>query len=56
MYSPIMQSHIGMARVRPELAAVGSTVHVETSVNHRYVNIPARVTSLPFFTPERKVS
>jgi aminomethyltransferase len=56
MYSPMMQSHIGMARVRPELAAVGSTVHVETSVNHRYVNIPARVTSLPFFTPERKVS
>ena len=56
MYSSMMQGHIGMARVRPELAAAGSTVHVETSVNHRYVNIPARVTPLPFFKPERKVS
>ena len=52
----MMQGHIGMARVRPEFAAVGTTVHVETSINHRYVNIPARVSALPFFKPERKVS
>jgi aminomethyltransferase len=52
----MMQGHIGIARVRPELAAVGTTVHVETSVNHRYVNVPARVTTLPFYKPERKVA
>lgn len=56
MYSPMLQNHIGIARVRPELAAPGTTVLVETSVNHRYVNVPARVRTMPFFTPERKVA
>ena len=56
MYSPMLQNHIGIARVRPELAAHGSVVMVEQSVNHRYVNVPARVRPLPFFKPERKVA
>ena len=29
MYSPVLQRHIGMARVRPSLAKPGSRVHVE---------------------------
>ena len=56
MYSPLMQNHIGIARVRPELAEIGTTVLVEQSVNHRYVNVPAQVCAMPFYKPERKVS
>jgi aminomethyltransferase len=56
MYSPLLQNYIGIARVRRELAALGSTVHVEQSVNHRYVNIPASVTAMPFYKPDRKVA
>jgi aminomethyltransferase len=56
VYSPMLQAHIGIARVRPELAAPGTTLGVEQTVNHAYVNVPATVTSMPFFTPERKTS
>lgn len=55
-YSPMMQTHIGIARVRPDLASVGSTVHVEQTVNHVYTTTPATVTKMPFFTPERKTA
>jgi aminomethyltransferase len=52
-YSPMMQTHIGIARVRPE---IGKTLHVETTVNHIYTSVPATVTKTPFFNPERKTS
>lgn len=55
-YSPLMQTQIGIARVRPELAALGTTLHVEQTVNHVYTSVPATVTKMPFFTPERKTS
>ena len=55
-YSPMMQTHVGIARVRPSLAAIGNTVHVEQTVNHMYTSVPATVTKLPFFNPERKTS
>jgi len=55
-YSPMMQTQIGIARVRPELAAMGTTVHVEQTVNHVYTTVPATVTPMPFFNPERKTS
>lgn len=55
-YSPMMQTHIGIARVRPDLAGLGSTVHVEQTVNHVYTTTPATVTKMPFFTPERKTA
>lgn len=56
MYSPMVQRHIGIARVRPELSALGTVVHVEQSVSHRYVNVPAHVSPMPFYAPERKVA
>ena len=56
MYSPMMQRYIGIARVKPELATIGGTVHVEQTVNHEYLTVPAAVTSLPFFNPERKLA
>lgn len=56
MYSPLMQRHIGLARVRPHLAEPGTVVHVEQTINHEYFTVPATVVPLPFFNPERKVS
>lgn len=56
VYSPMLQTHIGIARVRPELAASGTTLGVEQTVNHEYVNVPATVSRLPFFAPDRKTS
>jgi aminomethyltransferase len=56
MYSPVLQRYIAMARVRPELSGLGTVVHVEQSVNHRYVTVPAAVSPMPFFNPERKVA
>ncbi len=55
-YSPMLQTQVGIARVRPDLATVGTTVHVEQTVNHVYTTVPATVTRMPFFTPERKTS
>ncbi len=56
MYSPMLQRYLGIARVKPEHAAVGTVVHVEQTVNHEYLTVPAEVTTLPFFNPERKLA
>lgn len=56
MYSPLLQRYIGIARVHPRLAEAGTTVHVEQTVNHEYLTVPATVTALPFFNPERKLA
>ena len=55
-YSPMMQTQIGIARVHPGLASIGSSIHVEQTVNHVYTTVPAVVTRMPFFNPERKTS
>ncbi|HEX7222497.1 MAG TPA: aminomethyltransferase family protein, partial [Candidatus Limnocylindrales bacterium] len=41
MYSPMLQRHIALARVRPELAKPGSEVRLEVAVNHRYEYVKA---------------
>jgi aminomethyltransferase len=56
MYSPQMQRYIAIARVKPELANVGGVVHVEQTVNHEYLTVPAEIVRLPFFNPERKLA
>jgi len=56
MYSPMLQRYLGIARVRPGLATPGTVVHVEQTVNHEYLTVPAEVTALPFFNPERKLA
>lgn len=56
MYSPILQRHIGMARVRPDAATTGSCVDVELTINHEYQTVPAEVARLPLFNPERKTA
>lgn len=56
MYSPVLQRHIGLARVRPELAAPDSPVHLELAVNHRNTTVAARTARLPLFNPPRKTA
>jgi aminomethyltransferase len=56
MYSPMLQRHIAMARVRPDLAKAGSRVNLELTINHQYETVAAHVTRLPFFNPPRKTA
>ena len=42
MYSPMLQRHIAMARVRPDLAKPGSQVNLEFTINHRYHTVARR--------------
>jgi aminomethyltransferase len=56
MYSPVLQRHIGLARVRPELAAPGSDVHLEVAIHHHNTTVPARTAKLPLFNPARKAA
>ena len=56
MYSPVLQRHIAIARVKPELAAKGSRVNLEVTINHRYELVGATVERLPLYNPPRKTS
>lgn len=56
MYSPVLQRHIAMARVRPSHGAVGTTVGLEITVNHRYETVAATVARPPLFNPQRKTA
>jgi aminomethyltransferase len=56
LYSPVLQRHIGLARVRPDLAAPGTLVHKELVVNHRNTSVKARTAKLPLFDPARKTA
>jgi aminomethyltransferase len=56
MYSPVLQRHIAMARVRPNLGAVGTRVQLELTINHEYHTVGADVARLPLFNPERKTA
>ena len=56
MYSPILQRHIALARVRPDLAKVGNRVFLEFTVDHHYQKVAAHVARLPLFNPERKTA
>ncbi|MGD2043791.1 MAG: aminomethyltransferase family protein [Acidimicrobiia bacterium] len=56
VYSPILQRHIGIARLRPEHAEVGSKVGLEVTIDHRYEVVDSYVTRLPFYNPPRKTA
>jgi aminomethyltransferase len=56
MYSPMLQRHIAMARVQPELAKAGSRVNLEITINHRYHTVRAVVARPPLFNPPRKTA
>jgi aminomethyltransferase len=56
MYSPVLQRHIGLARVQPRLAGRGTALRLETSLLHRNTTVAAATTSLPHFNPPRKTA
>jgi aminomethyltransferase len=55
-YSPVLQRHIGLARVRPDLAAPGSAVHLELAIAHHTTRVAATTARLPLFNPPRKTA
>ncbi|MGA7271473.1 MAG: aminomethyltransferase family protein [Acidimicrobiia bacterium] len=56
MYSPMLQRHIALARVRPSLAGSGSQVRLEVTIDHDYDTVPALVAPLPLYDPARRTS
>lgn len=56
MYSPVLQRHIAIARVLPQVAEPGSRVNVEVTVNHEYRMVGAHVAKLPLYNPDRKTA
>jgi aminomethyltransferase len=56
MYSPVLQGHIGLARVTPHLAAPGSEVHLELVIHHHTTRVAARTAKLPLFDPPRRTA
>jgi aminomethyltransferase len=56
MYSPILQRHIALARVRPDLAKPGTRVFLEFTVDHRYQQVAAHTARLPLYNPPRKMA
>ena len=55
-YSPVLQRHIGMARVRPELASPGTDLRMETTLHHTTNMLAVSTAPLPFFNPPRKTA
>jgi aminomethyltransferase len=56
MYSPVLQRHIAITRVRPGFAKHGTRVKLELTVDHHYEQVAAHVARLPFYNPERKTA
>lgn len=56
VYSPVLQNHIGIARLRPEHTDVGTKVGLEVTIDHRYEVVDSYVTRLPFYNPPRKTA
>jgi aminomethyltransferase len=56
MYSPMLQRHIAIARVRPGFAKLGTKVNLEFTVDHHYEQVAAHVARLPLYNPERKTA
>jgi aminomethyltransferase len=54
VYSPVLQRHIGIARVRPDLAAEGTDLRLEIAINHHNTTVRVSTTKMPFFDPPRK--
>ncbi|HNB53320.1 MAG TPA: aminomethyltransferase family protein [Anaerolineales bacterium] len=53
-WSPILKKYIGLARVEPRYAALGTRVFVEVTIEAHRLACPAKVVEMPFFNPARK--
>lgn len=56
VYSPLLQRHIGIARISPQHSQPGTRVGLEVTIDHRHEVVAAEVTRLPFFNPTRKTA
>ncbi|MEO5853320.1 MAG: aminomethyltransferase family protein [Nocardioides sp.] len=56
LYSPGLQRHVGLARVRPPLAVAGTGLHMETTLQHHTTMVGVTTAPLPFFNPSRKTA
>jgi aminomethyltransferase len=56
VYSPVLQRHIGLARVEPAYAEPGTPVRMEIVVSHHTTRVEARTATLPLFNPPRKTA
>lgn len=56
VYSPVLQRHLGIARVHPDLAAPETPLHLEITVHHHTTTVAARAARMPLFNPARKVA
>jgi aminomethyltransferase len=60
MYSPVLQRHIGLARVHPHLApskdSAGALVRMELAIQHHNTTVAARTAKTPLFSPPRKTA
>ncbi len=56
LYSPVLQRHIALARVRPDVSAPGTEVHLELSLSHATTTVLARTARNPLFNPARKTA
>ncbi len=56
LYSPVLQRHVGIARVPVASATPGSRVNLEIPINHRYVHVAAHTARLPHYNPQRKTA
>jgi aminomethyltransferase len=55
-WSPLLKRIIALGSLRAEHAAIGSRVEVEFTVEAVRHRVPAKVTKLPFFKPDRKTA
>ncbi len=56
MYSPMMQRHIAMAQVIPDLATIGSEVEYEVTIDHGLKYVTAAVVEMPFYHPPHRTA
>lgn len=54
VYSPVLQRHVGIARVGPDLSEPGTELNLEIVVAHHNTTVRVTTARLPFFDPERK--
>ncbi len=53
-WSPTLKKNIALATVESEYAALGTTLHIEWTIEWERKTVPAWVAEKPFFDPERK--
>jgi aminomethyltransferase len=53
-WSPLLKQYIALAHLESSYAAPGTVLEMEITVEHQRKRAAARVTKLPFFSPDRK--